>query len=56
MTATAGAPDELGRDEDDPAWIHAGELVLDWRTSIPIADLREARAILARGAERARPG
>jgi hypothetical protein len=48
----AAAREGLGRDEDDPAFVAQGELVLDWRTSIPLDDLREARAILARGAGR----
>lgn len=51
----AAARERSGRDEDDPAFVHDGELVLDWRTSIPLADLRKARGILARGVGRPQP-
>jgi hypothetical protein len=38
-----------GRD-DDTAFIQNGELVFDWRTSLPLDRLRDARAILSRAA------
>jgi hypothetical protein len=45
----AAARCATGRD-DDTAFIQNGELVFDWRTSLPLDRLRDARAILSRAA------
>jgi hypothetical protein len=40
--------------DDDTAFIQNGELVFDWRTSLPLDRVRDARAILSRAAGPAR--
>jgi hypothetical protein len=45
----SAARSATGRD-DDTAFIQNGELVFDWRTSLPLDRLRDARAILSRAA------
>jgi hypothetical protein len=45
----AAARSATGRD-DDTAFIQNGELVFDWRTSLPLDRVRDARAILSRAA------
>ena len=45
----AAARSARGRD-DDMGFIQNGELVFDWRTSLPLDRVRDARAILARAA------
>ena len=46
----SAARSATGRDDDDMAFIQNGELVFDWRTSLPLDRVRAARAILARAA------
>jgi hypothetical protein len=45
----SAARSATGRD-DDTAFIQNGELVFDWRTSLPLDRVRDARAILSRAA------
>lgn len=45
----AAARSAAGSD-DDTAFIQNGELVFDWRTSLPLDRVRDARAILSRAA------